>query len=143
MTVFKKVMVILFVGVFASCSSDDDTNTNTNDEQSIIGNWEVISLVSDGVEFIEPNDTCFDKYFITAENARYLEYFPLNGECIAAEDDMVSYPILPYTYEGSTFVFGDATFQIIELTENTIKWSETYEEDGETIIDIEILRRIE
>ncbi|MGH1386277.1 hypothetical protein [Kordia sp.] len=141
MTVFKKVMAILFVCAFASCSSDDDTNTN--DVQSIIGDWEVISLVSDGVEFIEPNDTCFDKYFITAENARYLEYFPLNGECIAAENDIISYPILPYTYEGSTFVFDDATFQIIELTQNTIKWSQTYEEEGETITDTETLRRIQ
>ncbi len=141
MTVFKKVMAILFVCAFASCSSDDDTNTN--DVQSIIGDWEVISLVSDGVEFIEPNDTCFDKYFITVENARYLEYFPLNGECIAAENDIISYPILPYTYEGSTFVFDDATFQIIELTQNTIKWSQTYEEERETITDTETLRRIQ
>lgn len=62
---------------------------------------------------------------------------------MAAEDDLITYPILSYTYNGTTFVFDDITFQILEITENTITWSYMVEEDGVTTTDIETLRRIQ
>ncbi|MEM6721398.1 MAG: hypothetical protein AAF611_18875 [Bacteroidota bacterium] len=142
MNLFKKVMMLLVIGICLSCESDDDATSNAL--QNIIGNWEVISLVSEeGEEFIEPNEPCFDKYFITEEDARYLEFFPFNDECLSAEDDFFTYPRLSYTYDGTTFIFDDGLFQIIEITENTIKWFHTYEIQDETITDMETLRRIQ
>lgn len=66
MNVFKKVIILLIIGICISCESDDETN---NTVQSILGDWEVISFIVDGQEVIEPDEPCFDKYFITEENA--------------------------------------------------------------------------
>ncbi len=134
MTIFS------MVGLLASCSNNDDNDNDNNLPASIIGDWKVISLMSDGVEYVESGD-CLDKYFITEETARYLEFYEFNNDCVADEDDIVSYPILEYAYNGEIFTFDDSTYQIIEVSENTIKWSETYTEDGETITDTETLQR--
>ncbi len=138
MNVLKKSAIFSMLVLLASCSSNDD-NANTL-PTSIIGDWEVISLMSDGVEYVESGD-CLDKYFITEETARYLEFYESNNDCVADEDDITSYPILEYAYNGETFMFDGSTYQIIEVSENTIKWSETYTEDGEPVTDIETLQR--
>ncbi len=143
MKFLKTITLISMTMILISCGSDDDNNQEQSTPSSIIGNWRVVSLISEGEEIIEPED-CLDKYFITEDTARYLEYFPsfpADGTCMANEDDFIDYPIASYTYNGETFIFNDSIFQIIEVTQNTIKWSETYEEDSETITDIETLER--
>ena len=138
MNVLKKSAIFSMLGLLASCSNDDDNENNL--PTSIIGNWEVVSLMSDGVEYVESGG-CLDKYFITEDTARYLEFYESNGQCIADENDITNYPILEYVYNGETFNFDGSTYQITEVSENTIKWSETYTEDGESVTDIETLQR--
>lgn len=133
-------MLTAIIGVMASCSSDDD-DSKKDVPSSIIGNWEVISLISDGEELVESGEDCLDKYFITEDTARYLEYYESDNECVADQDDIEEYPILAYMYDGKTFVFDGSTYEIIEVTEDTIKWSETYTEEGETSTIIETLRK--
>lgn len=141
MNVLKKSALLCMLALLlVSCNNDDGGNTTNNTPTSIVGNWKMISLMSDGVEYVEPGD-CLDKYFITENTSRYLEYYSMNNTCIADEEDLTSYPILEYSYNGETFIFNGSTYQIIEVNENTIKWSETYIEDGNTVTDIETLER--
>jgi hypothetical protein len=145
MSLLKKIVFTSLIGISISCSTDDNNNSSNDDNNeaiplSIIGDWEVVSFVSNEIELVEPDD-CLSKYTITENTTRFLEYYPFNNECTADEDDIISYPILAYEYDGEVFIFDGLTYEIIELTENTIKWSATYLEDGETITDIEILQR--
>lgn len=144
----KTVMLLLLalnLGVFFSCNNDDNEENNNSNAATIIGNWELTSITSNGEELIE-NPDCLDRIIITALTYDYLEYFDFDdGNGCVLVDGQVLNPE-EYTLNGNILLVTDADetfeYEIIELNSTTLKLQETYIEDDETFIDIETYNKL-
>jgi hypothetical protein len=142
-----RIFLALTLGLLLSCSSDDETTTESNNFASdIIGEWELISVTSNGIELIDDGD-CFDRIEITDSTYEYIEYadFEDGNGCVEVGGQTNSPE--PYTLTGSNFSTSDEgeTFEveIIELNSTRLKFQEVYTEDGETFTDIETYNRLQ
>ncbi len=83
---FYAFLIVPFL-LFTSCGNDDDNNEPA---PSIVGSWELNSVLEDGEETFDPND-CYDKstFIVNSDNTFKILYFAenQNGICYEDEDD--------------------------------------------------------
>lgn len=138
-----KIIAALTIGLLASCSSDD-SNDNTPATASIIGEWELTSITSNGEELVE-NPDCLDRVIFSESTYDYSEYFDFedgNGCTLVSgeatpEAYVLSGTTLSVTDEGEALLY-----EILELSETTMKLKDVYTDGGETFTDIETYNRL-
>jgi len=117
----KNTLLILFVGILFSCSSEDDGEA-TIDKASIIGTWKQISETENGVDITE---SC-DLFYIFTIDQVTVKYYD-DDNCTQQFSDVAS-----YTLDGNilSFVQGSDTFsvEVLELSATTLKIKEVDEE---------------
>ena len=139
-----KKTILLFVSVLTlglvstSCSSDDDA-----EGASIVGKWEVskegtlVGTVED-LEVYEHACTTKDNIEFKA-NGTVVSSFYYGIDCISESDSGT------YTKSGNTVTFtdedGSYPFIIKELSATTLKFYDTYEEDGVQVTEIIVYTR--
>lgn len=138
----RNIFLILTIGLLVSCSSDNNSDSNSNASQ-IQGTWELYSLVSNGIEFIDDSD-CLDRIIFTANTVKSIEYYDYedgNGCILDYESEAGPYTLtgnmLTGTVDGIT-----VSFEIITLNATTLKMESTITEDGVAFTFVEILRRL-
>jgi len=117
----KNAVLIFFVGILFSCSSEDDNNPN-KDKASIIGIWKLISETENGIDITE---SCDLFYVFTADQAT-VKYYD-DDDCTQQFSDVASYSLNNNTL---TFSQGSDTFsvEVLELSATTLKIKEVDEE---------------
>lgn len=137
----KKIIVlsltiICFIGT--SCSSDDDGNIPTTAQDPLIGNWQFVKRVENGVE--DTTDDCelnstinFKEDGTTTDTSFYLNS---NSECVSEilnatwkKLENNTYEITPEDLENDTPINAEITF-----SDNTFTAEIKQEEEGEEFI---------
>ncbi len=107
--------------------------TSNSTSASIIGTWELIAYTSNGEEF--PESCLGDIEIYTATTYQYGEVWGDNCENLNEDDTPES-----YTLDGNqltVFDIGESeTYEILELTEITLKYQDVYTEFGTDYTDI-------
>ncbi|WP_179004359.1 lipocalin family protein [Winogradskyella forsetii] len=135
----SRIFLVLSVGIFLSCSSDDDSlNPSSTNAELIIGSWTWSAQSENGVDSGDLTD------------CQLLETFIYDGTQVAQIDyygdacDQSYSSIENYSIEGNTLTFFDVddetdfySEEIIELNTTTLKlrYEETY--NSETFIYID------
>lgn len=108
----------------------------TTESISIIGTWKIISLESNGVEELQDeldaSGICFWHEVYTATTGTDIEFS--GADCSTQETiDTLEYIIVNNVI---TFPNGDDPLEILELTDTTLKYKDTYSELGVDYVDV-------
>ncbi|OBX21115.1 MULTISPECIES: lipocalin-like domain-containing protein [Bizionia] len=113
-----------------------DCDTNGPSTASIIGTWRIISLTSNGVEELQEeldnSGICYWEEVYTATTATDTDYSGPNCDVVEIVE---SYE---YSISGNilSFVNGDDPLEILEITDTTLRYQDSYNDAGEDYIDI-------
>ena len=133
----NKLFLVLFLGVLFSCTTD---NTDENSiENSIVGTWKIVSLTSNGTDELQDElDFATICYYTEVYTETIITDINFSGsDCKTETVDET----LPYSINGTnlTYTTGDSvvvSLEILELSSTTLKLQDSYQEDGESYIDI-------
>jgi hypothetical protein len=127
----KKLIIILFVSLFASCSSDDDTN-NENSEDYLVGSWNVTAMNTETGEnlLILCSNGELPSYTFTNNNELNTQLFIGSASTVGpCQSEIVFYD---YEYNSSSKILtitnaspngsnSEYKTEIIEMSENRFK----------------------
>ena len=140
----KKLILILLVGSLLSIScGNDDGDNNMPKQNSIVGTWKVTSLTENGTEILQEILTQWSICYWTDvyEETTFSSIFFSGTNCTTEIlENQATYTI--NETNASITIDGDV-YEILELTNTTLKLRESYEDEGENIVDVYTYEKVE
>ena len=139
----SKTLIVLFLTAFtfSSCSDEEDGPTTSG---NLVGKWEFfqegekIGSNENLVSYAHQAGCTKDNVEFKADGTVVNKLYEI--ECELFEDEAT------YTKSGNSLTIvdnsGTTELSIQELTSTTLKVYSTYNEDGETITDVTVLKRV-
>ncbi len=141
-TIYKLLLTFL-IGILLSCNNDN--NDPEPMQNSIIGTWKIISLTTNGTETLQDElnggspPLCFWTILVTETTITDIGFSGANCTTQTIGETET------YTLNGTTLTGSNEgnPYEIIELTNSTLKYIQSYENSGENYIDIYTYTKIE
>ncbi|WJS96313.1 lipocalin family protein [Flavobacterium johnsoniae] len=143
----KLVVLLMSIGLFISCSSDNNENEDIQQDTSIVGKWELTKRgnILNGTELlltITPEGGCSNNQIEFLENGNYkeLQYEYANSKCKEYNNDGTwskSNNIL----KSKDILNNEITYEILRLNETTLRLKITKGNDNAIYALTEYVRK--